>query len=404
MKRRFLPPAILLALVMLVSGALAAAPGSLRVTPGEPSSRTCATPNPTRSEIGQARLAMEDFARQFGAQTIGGQIKVAWHVIYSGSEGNIPQSQIDAQIDELNKAYSGYYGGFNTGYTFVLASVDRTENAEWFTMRMGSGSERQAKRALAVDVPHRLNIYSCKPGALGWAVFPQSLREDNPQHGIVIHYGSVPGGYLSAYNLGGTADHEVGHYLGLYHTFQGGCGPPNDYVDDTPFEMTANFGCPASRNTCADSGDDPIHNYMDYSDDSCYTQFTAGQDARMDALVSVYRPSLLNAARLTLGVGGGNPPPGGNSGREEQVISFRGAFPNPFRAQTVLRFYLPRKDRVSLKIFNVAGRLVETLADGEMSAGEQSLALSAGTLPAGMYFAALRVGGNLFSRSVLLIR
>ena len=142
---------------------------------------------------------------------------------------------------------------------------------------------------------------------------------------------------------------------------------------------------------------------MDYSDDVCYTQFTPGQDARMDAIVPVYRPSLLNAAATQLSATD-YPLGGGARGLGEQAVSFRGAFPNPFRVQTVFRFYLPHTDRVSLRIFNLAGRLVETLADREMSPGEQSLALSAGTMPPGMYFAALKVGGKLFSRSVLLVR
>src|SRR5262249_57685867 len=95
---------------------------------------------------------------------VGGQIQVAWHVIYDGAEGNIPQSQIDAQIEELNKAYAGFYGGVNTGYTFVLASVDRTESKAWFGLSPGTGKERKAKEALAIDPAHRLNIYSGTPG------------------------------------------------------------------------------------------------------------------------------------------------------------------------------------------------------------------------------------------------
>jgi hypothetical protein len=251
----------------------------------------CATIPPTPEEQAAVASALKAYALRYGANAVGGQIKVAWHVIYFGSNGNIPQSQIDAQIAELNKAYSGFYGGVNTGYTFVLASVDRTSNRKWFGVTPQTGTETQMKNALAIDPAHRLNVYSARPGQnlLGWAYFPNSFPETDKRHGVVIHYGSVPGGYLAPYNLGGTLDHEAGHYLGLYHTFQGGCTAPGDQVDDTPYEATATSGCPGGKDTCPAAGLDPIHNYMDYSDDACYTTFTAGQDARMDAMVPTYR-------------------------------------------------------------------------------------------------------------------
>jgi len=357
--------------------------------------RDCGTPIPSMTEMEQVakRLSMSPLS----TLAVGGQIKVAWHVIYSGSTGNIPQSQIDAQIAELNKAYSGFYGGANTGYTFVLASVDRTNSSKWFRMTPGSSAETNAKQALDVDVAHRLNIYSCKPGQnlLGWAYFPNSYPENDWHHGVVIHYGSVPGGYLAPYNLGGTADHEVGHYLGLYHTFQGGCTPPGDQVADTPDEATPTSGCPAGKNTCATAGDDPIHNYMDYSTDACYTEFTPGQDARMDAIVPVYRPSLLNAAVAQRG------PAVESSKSLAGTMSFR-VGPNPFKNVANFAISLPKSGAVSLRIYNVAGQHVATLTDGELSAGEHTATFTAGRLPAGMYFAVLRANGETFRRSIVL--
>jgi hypothetical protein len=67
------------------------------------------------------------------------------------------------------------------------------------------------------------------------------------------------------------------------HTFDGGCGGHGDYVEDTPAMSIPTSGCPLGKDTCPEQGLDPIHNYMDYSHDACYTEFTVGQSDRMDA-------------------------------------------------------------------------------------------------------------------------
>src|SRR5512132_3923684 len=241
----------------------------------------------------------------------GGVIPVNFHVITNGSTGNVTDAQIAAQIQGLNRNYAGLdyngkpvAGAVNTGYTFVLASTTRTSNRKWFTMTPGSRSEAQAKAALVVNPTGSLNLYTASPGQnlLGWSTFPWNLASNPTMDGVVIHYASLPGGSLAPYNLGGTATHEVGHWVGLYHTFQGGCDGGNctgggDQVCDTPGEATATSGCPSGKDTCPEAGLDPIHNYMDYSTDACYNQFTPGQDTRADAMMANYRP-VIGSARL----------------------------------------------------------------------------------------------------------
>lgn len=215
----------------------------------------------------------------------GGQINVYFHVIHNGATGNISQATVNNQINTMNSAYSG------TGWSFVLRSTDWTNNSTYFGMSDGSNAEHNAKTALRTGTCDDLNIYSAKPagGILGWSNFPSSCGNNRTDDGVVIDYRSMPGGSINHYNAGDTAVHEIGHWMGLYHTFQGGCGGSGDSVSDTPAERSANYYCPANRDTCNGGGTDPVWDYMDYSYDSCMYAWTVGQDSRMDSQFSTYR-------------------------------------------------------------------------------------------------------------------
>jgi len=217
-------------------------------------------------------------------------INVHFHVITSSAgEGALTAGEINDQIDVLNDAFAGTA-------TFVLASTDTTANNTWFAMEPGTTAERDAKSALRVGSADDLNVYSANPGSslLGWATFPSSYRGQPDDDGVVVLYSSLPGGDAAPYNEGDTATHEVGHWLGLYHTFQGGCGGKNasktgDLIPDTPAEASPAFGCPVSRDTCASAGVDPIENFMDYTDDACMFEFTSNQYTRAQAQYAAYR-------------------------------------------------------------------------------------------------------------------
>lgn len=254
----------------------------------------CAVPNPSREEVDAVERMLADARLIYDAAAAPANVSipVRWHVVRSGtavSQGNIPDSWIQDQIQVLNQAYAG------TGFSFYLASIDRTTNSRWYTGCYG-GSERKMKSALKIDPANNLNIYSCRPssGILGYAYFPNSFNESDYRHGVVLLDQSLPGGNASPYNLGDTATHEVGHYLGLYHTFQGGCQNPGDSVADTPAEASAAYGCPTGRDTCASAGLDPITNFMDYTDDACMDTFSANQTDRMHQMTSSFRPSIYN--------------------------------------------------------------------------------------------------------------
>ena len=242
--------------------------------------------------------AEKDFANRralrekFGETTsnvTGGTINVYFHVIRAGTgiaNGDIPLSQIQDQIQVLNAAFGGSYG-----WSFNLVAVTRTTNSRWFNLRSGSRNERDMKNALRQGTADDLNIYSAnlQGGLLGWATFPSSYASNPKMDGVVILFSSVPGGSAVPYDEGDTGTHEVGHWMGLYHTFQGGCTGNGDFVGDTAAEASPAYGCPNGRDSCAGGGPDPITNFMDYTDDSCMFQFTTGQDTRMDSQFTTYR-------------------------------------------------------------------------------------------------------------------
>jgi hypothetical protein len=239
----------------------------------------------------QGQLVDASAARKPGGGTAAfatAAIDVYWHVITDGTSGKLTTTQITNQLNVLNNAYAG------SGFSYRLAGTDTTTNSDWFSIAMpSSGMEpsdaKAMKRALHKGDATDLNLYSVtfSDGTLGYAQFPGGTLSLD---GVVLDYRSIPGGSLSPYNLGDTATHEVGHWLGLYHTFQGGCSTTGgDYVSDTPAEASPAFGCPTGRDTCTAAGLDPIKNFMDYTDDACMDSFTAGQTTRMQNQWVTYR-------------------------------------------------------------------------------------------------------------------
>lgn len=250
---------------------------------------------PTSAEV----LAMEEqFQNQKNILGLNGleirdpvQIPVWWHVIREGptvDEGNIPRTQIRAQIKVLNHGYRGKgeaSPGARTPFKFSLAGVTRTTNANWFNNSHQYSVALEMKSATRVGTADTLNSWSTNllgVGLLGYATFPSSYQSDPLSDGVVNTFQSLPGGSAVPYDRGDTATHEVGHWVGLFHTFQGGCAD-EDMVEDTPAEAEPYFGdCPPGTevNTCAAPGNDPIENFMDYSDDICMDRFTIGQRER----------------------------------------------------------------------------------------------------------------------------
>lgn len=260
-------------------GRSAEAPGRIR----------CATRTPGEAETDRVQTQLRKSSPTYRPRPAGSVVvPVYFHVITQGAgeaNGELSDATIAAQLAVLNAAYA------NTPYTFSLRAVSRTTNASWYAMGHGTTAEREAKAALRQGGKDALNLYSCNPGGglLGWATFPWSYTSNPVADGVVIAKGSVPGGGTTLYNEGDTAVHEVGHWLGLYHTFQGGCSKSGDYVSDTPSERSPAYDCATPVDTCAGAGVDPIHNFMDYGTDDCIWEFSAGQRQRLDQMGLTYR-------------------------------------------------------------------------------------------------------------------
>jgi Pregnancy-associated plasma protein-A len=233
-------------------------------------------------------------ARAEAAAAVGDTLTIqTWvHVIRQDltvAGGNIPARRIRDQMTVLNRSFSGATGGAATGFQFELAGVTRTTNAKWFKV-FATGTDKAMKSALKVGGLETLNIYTANLGhnLLGWAYLAQDAEKVGALDGVVVHYQSLPGGNFAIYSEGDTATHEVGHWLDLFHTFEGGC-QRGDFIDDTAPEASPAFNCPVGRDTCEGGGLDPITNFMDYTQDSCMFEFTPGQAVRMQQAWAAFR-------------------------------------------------------------------------------------------------------------------
>ena len=235
-------------------------------------------------------------------------VPVYLHVIH-GKKKNERRIGKHAARRMFRTLKAGYAGGQNpaagaTSFTFRLRRITVSRNAAWYHAAPYSRADRQMKSRLHRGKARTLNIYVNRPRSqgvllLGFSMFPWQRAARPRYDGVTISDISLPGGRARGYNQGDTVIHETGHWLGLLHTFEGGCSD-GDGVTDTPAEATASFTCEEGRNTCLatdpvtgqpvdDGQPDPIHNFMDYSYDSCMNGFTPGQNARMVAAFMRYR-------------------------------------------------------------------------------------------------------------------
>jgi Pregnancy-associated plasma protein-A len=228
----------------------------------------------------------------FGAGTV--TVPVYVHDIWDPADPGtkLGLSQILAQVNLLNDAFAGGGPSAPTAFKFVLKNPFNmyVSDADLFQAPVDGDLMHRAKQRLHVGGTNALNLYYNQARQtqgeplLGQATFPSA--DNLAQDGVIVAYDAIAGARGGTMD-GDTVVHEVGHWLGLYHTFENGCAAPGDYVADTPPEAWAAQGCPEGFN---------LHNYMDYVDDGCMDRFTPGQSQRMADSWAAFRMPVPNGS------------------------------------------------------------------------------------------------------------
>jgi len=222
------------------------------------------------------------------------EFNVSFNAVYANNSiagGYVPADRIKAQIERLNADYN------STGFSFVLSKTTWIHNPGWFVDAYpGSPNEKEMKEKYNVGDARTLNIYTVLFNdttlSLGASSMPSYYFRKPKLDGVFIRHTTLPNGTMKNFDMGRTLTHEVGHWLGLFHTFEGGCkGGVGDNIADTPPQSSGSSGCPKGRDSCPGDGPDLINNFMDYSFDSCMDSFTPLQIVRMQEAVRAFRRS-----------------------------------------------------------------------------------------------------------------
>lgn len=292
--------------------------------------------NPQMESVDDFETWMEEKLKTYAQDNANNKasrvIPVVVHVLYGNATQNISMTQIQSQINVLNKDFSATNTDISNvpstfqsaisdcDISFCLAQIDPNNQPTDGVNRVNVGTTSLStsqingtwKPQTQWDPTKYFNIWvaNIQGSVLGYAQFPNSsglggLNSNNGAantDGVVILYNAfgTTGAVSAPFNKGRTATHEIGHWLGLRHIWgDANCG--SDFCNDTPPQQTSNYNCPThpykvgacSGNTTGEM----FMNYMDYVNDACMYMFTTNQKARMDVVLqnSPRRNSLLTS-------------------------------------------------------------------------------------------------------------
>jgi hypothetical protein len=309
-------------------------------------------------------------------------IPIVVHVVYNVNhpEQNISDAQILSQIPVLNEDYRRMMGtngynplGVDIGIEFCLANISPSGNdtigitrhpttIDGFNIIDPTGDSTLKSNGYW-PADQYLNIWLANlNGFLGYTQFPDSTglpgldQSYNTAYtdGVSIgpqFFGRQTGTATNAkYNLGRTASHEIGHWLGLKHTWGDGTDcSATDYCDDTPACSGLYFSSYASNCPAPiQCGNTPrqVQNYLDYSDDPCMSMFTADQKMRMQTTLSVSPRRI--ALKNSLGCSGTVSGFATNVLPDSTLVSF---YPNPTEGYLIFESLKP----FECTIYNIQG-------------------------------------------------
>jgi hypothetical protein len=314
-------------------------------------------------------------------------IPVVVHIIYKTAAENVSDLRVTEQIAETNADWAGTnthsMGSFatslkaNSGIQFCLATIDPNGNATsgitrtqttvasfnitGYPANCNGYPERCTSKGGcdAWDVSKYLNIWVCNAGngLCGISEFPTTPLDN--YYGTTIHYeyfGHT--GASTPYNLGGTYTHEAGHCFNLYHVWgdDGGTCSGSDNCTDTPNQSSENYGANTGvvTDNCTTTSPGIMYmNFMDYSDDISYANFTPNQVARMQAMIAANGPCYsLTQSKKCSGVG---------IEEEKEIVSNIIIYPNPSEGNIHLEFDLDGNQDVVITITDVLGNVVKLI-------------------------------------------